>query len=56
MKKEKLTFVATQVLNKPIKISFYTKEGKRVYFDAVETREKIKRLIGNKIFKKSAKK
>ncbi|MDO8552467.1 MAG: hypothetical protein Q7S01_02960 [bacterium] len=36
MTKKNITFIATQFRNKPVNISFYTKDGERVNFTATE--------------------
>ena len=36
--KEEVNFIATKHRNEPVQVSFYTKEGKFVAFDAVEKR------------------
>lgn len=35
MKKERLTFVATRIKGKPMKVTFYTKKGREVKLDKV---------------------
>ena len=52
MKKEKITFVATKVMNKPIKISFFDKKGRRVTFNGIRTFEnKMKKILEKDIQK-----
>jgi len=36
MVKRTVTFIATQYKNKPVNVSFYTKDGERVKFTTVE--------------------
>ena len=36
MRKKAVTFIATQYKNKPVQISFYTKDGEKVKFTTTE--------------------
>ena len=36
MAKQKVNFIATQYKNQPVQVTFYTKKGERVAFDAVK--------------------
>ena len=44
MKKEKVSFIATKFKNQKVNINFYTKEGKKINFDAVKKKPTHERV------------
>ena len=51
MARKKVSFIATKHKNKKVNVGFYTKEGKRVSFEAVQKvpkREKIEFFVNTK--------
>lgn len=52
-RREKIEFIADKKVSKPVKVEFYTKQGKRVSFDG---HEQVKKPVRIEFYAKPSKK